>query len=111
MRGWQRVADKEFLGDRRRSQEEEYFQRREQQLIANVRQRGRQEAARRRMAARAGVADQEIVRELESLGYTPETVVLLELVPLLQVAWTEGGVSDGERALIIEAARGRGIEE
>jgi hypothetical protein len=105
------VADKEFLGDRRRSQEEEYFQRQEQQLIANVRQGRREEAARRRMAERAGVADPEIVRELESLGYTPETVVLLELVPLLQVAWSEGGVSDRERALIIGAARGRGIEE
>lgn len=104
------MADKEFLGDRRRSQEEEYFQRREQQLIADVRQRRREEAVRQRLAERTGVADQEIVRALEALGYTPETVVLLELVPLLQVAWAEGGVSDRERALIIEAARARGIE-
>jgi hypothetical protein len=105
------VAEKEFLGDRRRNQEEEYFQKQEQELIAKLRQRGREEASRGRMAERTGVADQEILNDLETLGYTPETVTLLYLVPLLQIAWAEGGVSDRERALIIEAARARGIEE
>jgi hypothetical protein len=104
------VADKEFLGDRRRIQEEEYFQRQEQELIAKLHQRGREQAARRVMAERTGVVDQEILQELETLGYTPETVMLLHLVPLLQVAWVDGGVSDRERALIIEAARACGIQ-
>ena len=104
------MAEKEFLGDRRRVQEEEYFQRQEQQLIAKLQQRSRDEARRREMAERAGVADHEILQELEKLGYTTETVRLLHLVPLIQVAWAEGGVSDRERALIIEAARARGIE-
>lgn len=36
--------------------------------------------------------------------------MLFHLVPLLQVAWAEGGVSDQERALIVEAARACGIE-
>jgi tellurite resistance protein len=104
------VADKEFLGDRRRTQEEEYFQRREQELIAKLQRRGREEETRRRLAERTGVADQKILRDLETLGYTPETVMLLHLVPLLQVAWAEGRVSDREQALIIEVARARGIE-
>src|SRR6185503_6911896 len=103
-------AEKEFLGDRRRIQEEEYFQRQEQELIAKLQQRGRQEAARQLLAERAGDADQEILQDLEALGYTPETVMLLHLVPLLETAWAEGGVSDRERALISEAARARGIE-
>jgi tellurite resistance protein len=63
------------------------------------------------MAERTGLGAGEVARELESLGFTPETVVLLELVPLLQVAWADGGVSDRERAIVIEAARGRGIED
>src|SRR5438132_12451551 len=66
---------------------------------------------RRDMAARAGVVDLEILQELETLGYTPESVMLLHLVPLVQVAWAEGGVSDRERALIIEAARAHGVDE
>jgi uncharacterized protein (DUF1330 family) len=109
-KGRRRVADKEFLGDRRRIQEEEYFQRQEQELIAKLQQRGRQEATRQLLAERAGVVDKEILQDLEALGFTPETVMVLHLVPLIQMAWAEGGVSDRERALVNEAARARGIE-
>jgi tellurite resistance protein len=104
------VADKEFLGDRRRTQEEEYFQRREQELIAKLQQRAREDATRGRLAERTGVADQKILRDLDMHGFTPETVMLVHLVPLLQVAWADGGVSDREQALIVEVARARGIE-
>lgn len=105
------MADKEFFGDRRRTQEEEYFRRQEQELIEKLQQRGREEATRRRMAERTGVADSEILNDLQALGFTPETVMLLHLVPLLQMAWAEGSVSDRERDLIVEAARARGIEK
>jgi hypothetical protein len=105
------MADKELFGDRRRSREEEYFRRQEQELIEKLQQRGREEATRRRMAERTGVADEEILRDLQALGYTPETVMLLHLVPLLQMAWAEGSVSDRERDLIMEAARARGIDK
>ena len=104
------MAENEFLGDRRRAQEEEYFRKREQELIAKLRQRGQQATDRQRLAERTGVADEEILRDLEALGYTPETVMLLHLVPLIQIAWAEGGVSERERELIVEAARARGID-
>jgi hypothetical protein len=104
------MAEKEFLGDRRRIQEEEYFQRQEQELIAKLQQRGRQEATRQLLIEGVGVADEEVLKDLEALGYTPETVMLLYLMPLLQVAWADGGVSDSERALIVEAGRVRGIK-
>jgi hypothetical protein len=56
------------------------------------------------------VADEEILGDLRDLGYTAETVTLLHLVPLVQIAWAEGHVSDNERALIVEAARKRGVQ-
>ena len=105
------MADKELFGNRRRAQEDEYFHRQEQALIEKLRQRGREEATRRRMAEHSGVADEEILQDLQALGYTAETVMLLHLVPLLQMAWAEGRVSDGERDLILEAARARGIDK
>jgi tellurite resistance protein len=104
------MAEREFLGDRRRKEEEEYFRKQEEVLIDRLRQRAREEATRRDMAERTGVADHEVLRDLEALGYMPDTVMLLHLVPLVQVAWADGGVLDRERALIIEAARAHGIE-
>jgi predicted N-acetyltransferase YhbS len=104
------MAEKEFLGDRRRKEEEEYFRRQEEQLIEKLRQRRAAEATRRSMTERTGVVDQEVLRDLETLGYTPETVGLLLLLPLVEVAWADRGISQRERELIMEAARARGIE-
>jgi hypothetical protein len=104
------VADNELFGSRRKTHEDEYFRRQEQELIEKLKQRGRDEATRRQLAERTGLADEELLRDLMALGYTPETVMLLHLVPLVQMAWAEGSVSDRERDLIVEAARARGIE-
>jgi len=96
--------------NRRRGLEEEYFRKHEQELIEKLNLRKKEAEARRDIGARAGVADEEILEELRALGYTPDTVSLLHLVPLIQMAWAEGTVSDRERELIIQAARSRGIE-
>ena len=105
------MADKELFGDRRKAQEDEYFRRQDKALIEKLQQRGRDEATRRRMAEQSGVADQEILRDLQALGYTPETLMLLHVVPLVQMAWAEGSVSDSERDLIVQAARTRGVDK
>jgi ADP-ribose pyrophosphatase YjhB (NUDIX family) len=104
------VPDKDTLGKRGRALEDEYVHRQEQQLIEKLRARAVEDAARRALSERAGVADAEILADLEALGYTPDTVKLLHLVPLVQIAWAEGGVSDRERQLIVEAARARGVD-
>lgn len=104
------MAERDALGDRRRTQEEEYFRKQEKELIEKMRRRAGEEDNRRRMGEQMGVADEEILHDLQALGYTAETVMLLHLLPLVQMAWAEGSVSDRERDLITEAARSRGIE-
>ncbi len=103
------MADKEFLGDRRRIQEEEYFQRREQELIAGLQARERGDAQRRAIAERLGRADDDLLQESLELGFTPDTVMMIYVVPLLEVAWADGGVTDAEQAIILDAARARGV--
>ena len=104
------MTERDAFAARGRALEEEYFRKREQDLIEKLRTRAAAEAERHRLGEQAGVADEEILQDLQDLGYTPETVMLLHLVPLVQMAWAEGGVSDSERALIVEAARARGVE-
>ena len=110
-RGRITVTDRDAFADRGRSLEEEYFHRKEREVIDKMRVRAAAEDQRRRLGEKAGVADEDVLRDLQELGYTPETVMLLHLVPLIQTAWAEGGVSDKERALIVKAARSRGITE
>jgi len=51
----------------------------------------------------------ELVQELQELGFTAETVALLPLVPVIEVAWADGGVTKAEREPIVALARSRGI--
>jgi tellurite resistance protein len=103
------VTERDAFEDRRRGLEESYFHKKEQELIEKMRRRSEADAARRRMGQQAGVADDEILRDLEGLGYTADTIQLLHLVPFIHLVWADGSVSARERDLIIEAARSRGI--
>jgi hypothetical protein len=105
------VTERDAFAERGRSLEEEYFHRKEREVIDKMRVRAAAEEQRRLLGEKAGVADQEVLRDLQDLGYTPETVMMLYLVPVIQTAWAEGGVSEKERALIVKAARSRGITE
>jgi len=104
------MADRDIWEDRRRSYEAEYFQRRERELIEKMRARAAREAERKGLAEETGIADAQVLAELDALGYTRDTVALVHLVPLLHVAWIDGSVSTAEREQILEAARLRGVE-
>ncbi|MGH9836796.1 MAG: hypothetical protein ACRD9Y_27530, partial [Blastocatellia bacterium] len=105
------MSNNDAFSDRKRAQEEEYFRKQEQQQIEKLRRRTALETERREMAEVLGVSDEEVLSELQELGFTRETAPLVYLAPLVQVAWAEGRVSAGERDLILAAARARGVVE
>jgi hypothetical protein len=93
----------------KRKAEEEYFQRQEADLLQRMRERYQEEAKLKQLQGEFGVEDMRILQAFEALGFTRETVVLLHVFPLLQVAWADGNISDREKATIEEAAAIRGI--
>jgi hypothetical protein len=105
------MTEKEFLGGREHSQEEEYFRRRDRELIDKMRKAAEAAELRKQLGERAGLDDPEMVQELQDLGFTPETVELLPLMPAIQMAWAEGGVTAQERATLVSLARARGVTE
>ncbi len=105
------MSNNDAFADRKRAQEEEYFRKQEQQQIEKMRRSTALEAERREMAEALGVSDEEVLGELQELGFTRETAPLVYLAPLVRVAWAEGQVSAKERELILAAARSRGIAE
>jgi hypothetical protein len=97
------------LSDRRRTHEEDYFRKRDRELVERIRKAAADDQARLDMGAKTGLTDPDMLKELQELGFTPDTVALLPLVPIVETAWAEGGVSPDERALIVDVARARGI--
>jgi hypothetical protein len=103
------MSEHDSLHERGRALEDEYFHRKDRELIEKIRRKAAAEEAERALGASAGISDPEVLHELQALGFTPETIALLPLVPVLQVAWAEGGVTPVERHLIEKLANARGI--
>ena len=105
------MVDRDAFGDRGRSFEEDYFRKKDRELIEKMRRAAAEDHPDSALGREVGLSDPELLGELRDLGFTPETVRLLPLLPVLQVAWAEGGVSKAERDLLVTLARARGIAE
>lgn len=87
----------------------EYFRQLDSELIDSMRRRAASQERRLRLAEASQIYEPAILEALEKLGYDHTTVTLLFLVPLVQVAWAEGSVSQAERDHIIAIASLRGV--
>ena len=92
-----------------KGREEAYFRQKEIELIEKLQRKFHQQQDHERLAEEVGVHDELILKTFEELGFTRETVTILHLVPLVQVAWSDGSVSEAERAKILEMAALRGV--
>jgi hypothetical protein len=105
------MAEGNFLDDRRRASEEDHYRRKDRELIERMRQAAADEEARTQLSAKTGLSDPALLNDLRDLGFSPETIAVLPLVPIVQMAWAEGGITPAERALLVGLARARGIED
>ena len=103
------MSAKRFLGDREHALENEYFHRKDRELIERLREEGRRQAERRGLEDRLDTHDAAFLEQLQAAGFAPDNLALLHLVPLVEVAWSEGEVTSRERELILAMAARRGV--
>ncbi len=101
--------EKDVLGDRRKGFEEECFRRQEAALLQRLRHEEARRSARQALAAASHLTDEVLLDQLAALGIKPETLVVLSLVPLVEIAWADGTLQASERQAILEAARMAGL--
>lgn len=102
---------KDFLEDRRTGLEEAFFAQQNEMLRQRLRQADDDKAKRDALAAASGIQDPAVLDSLTNLGIRAETLAALSLVPLIVVAWADGGVDERERAAILRAAEQSGIKK
>jgi hypothetical protein len=105
------MSEGDFLDDRRRASEDDYFRKKDRELVEKMRAAAAADRAKSELSASTGLSDPALLAELAALGFTPETVSVLPLVPIVEMAWAEGGVTAAERTLLVTLARSRGIAE
>lgn len=103
------MSNNDGITDDVRKREEEYFRRQDKELIEKMRRASAAAQERLALETQTGIHDPEMLQQLQDLSFTPGTIALLPLIPVLQVAWAEGGISTAERTAIVALARARGI--
>ena len=105
------MSDHDSFAERGRALEEEYFRKKDRELIEKLRREAAVDQTRGELSKQTGVTDPALLQDLQELGLTADTVVLLPLVPAVELAWAEGGITPAERQLVTSLARSRGIAE
>ena len=91
------------LRRRGRGLEEGYFAKTERERIARLRAERERTEARRSLARKSGLGD-ESVDFLLDVGILAETLPALDWIPLVEVAWSDGGVDLPEKEVLFAAA-------
>jgi hypothetical protein len=105
------MSEHDAFAERGRALEEEYFRKKDRELVEKLRRSAAADQARGELSKQTGLSDPALLAELQELGFNANTVSLLPLVPVLELAWAEGGITAAERQLLVSLARNRGIAE
>jgi hypothetical protein len=59
----------------------------------------------------SGIVNAEVLKELVNRNIRPETLAAMALVPIIEVAWADGTISEPERKAVLYAANSHGFSE
>ena len=85
--------------------ENAFFVRENAKLLDQLRREAEHESLRESLSEVVRIKDQAFLDRLITLGITPATVLALQLIPLVFVAWADGKLDDKEREAVFRAAR------
>ncbi len=98
-----------IFGDRRKALEDAFFHERDQQLLENLKMELETIEAHKHLAHVSGIVDEKVLMNLVKAGVRAETLTAVTLIPLVEVSWADGAVSDEEREAVLKAAVESGI--
>jgi hypothetical protein len=100
----------EFLDDRRHALEEAFFAQQDAELIRRLRKGHEPDMRKQALSAASGITDDGLLEKLAASGIESDTLAALTLVPLVAVAWADGSLDEKERAALLSAASGAGLD-
>lgn len=103
------MADK--LHERATVVENQFFARRDQELLAKLREEMGVSEVRSALSAAIGIDDKEALDALVEHQIKPQTMLVVGLIPMVAVAWSDSVLESAEREAISKAACNVGIKE
>lgn len=103
------MADK--LHERATALENEFFAHRDQELLAKLREEMDGDETRSALSKAIGIEDKDALDALIEHDIKPQTLLVIGLIPMVAVAWSDGVLESAERDAITKAAGGVGVKE
>jgi hypothetical protein len=104
-----RIGSVESFGRAARLLEDAFFLAQDSVLIERLRAMQKMQESKDALAAVSGISNDAILSRLVELDVRPETLAALAAVPLIEVAWADGGIDPEEREAVLSHANGQGI--
>jgi hypothetical protein len=79
------------------------------ELVSKLDVASERAAKRNAIADAVGTSDAALIDRIEALGLSGDSVRILDVLPLVHVAWADGKVQKGERAAVLAILERRGI--
>ncbi len=101
--------DKPIFHSRARAFEEDYFNRKEAALVEKLKEVFHKKLDKESIRQTTGITDEELLDRLVDLNLNGESMAAFNLLPLIEVAWADGGVDEREIKAVLAAAESRGL--
>jgi hypothetical protein len=99
------------LEERERALENQFFDAENKHKLAELKDKLDTQKSKDDLRKASGMTDDTVLEKLVALGLNAKTLAALSLAPLVQVAWADGTIQDGERVAIMQGAHGKGLEQ
>ncbi len=99
----------DIFEDRRKSLEEQFFAKENERLRQKLKTTFDQKETRESLAAVSGISDEKVLDAMLALNVNHQSLAAFALLPLIEVAWADGSVSEAERAALLQAAEKDGV--
>jgi hypothetical protein len=87
----------------RRTLEDAFFLKEDAKIIARLQELRKLQESKEALSKVSGIQNDDVLQKLIDLDIRPETVVSLSLVPLVEVAWVDGKVTEKEKQAVLAA--------
>ena len=91
--------------------EDAFFSKQDAKLIEQLKALEKMKLDKEALRNVSGIESDEVLDGLIAVGMRPETMVSLEQVPLIEIAWADGSIDEKEREAMLEAAVDAGFEK
>ena len=94
---------------RARTLENRFFAEKDSELLEKIRQERFEQITAQELGEATGITDLALLANLAKLKLSKESLAALSVVPLIEVAWADGSITDDERDAVLKAALESGL--